>query len=132
MIIDDLFSAHSSGWTERANVNVPKFGSTYLTSNSVPDLAVFYPATTLVPGVYEVRVFFAAGSARTTAAPHDVTDANGVTRVLVNQTVQPSLSSFLSLGTFVFSGNLNLMGVTVKSETGLNVAADAVMFVCVG
>jgi hypothetical protein len=82
--------------------------------------------------VYEVQVFFAAGSARTTAAPHEVTDANGVTRVLVDQTVQPSLTSFLSLGTFVFSGNLNLMGVTIKSESGLNVAADAVKFICMG
>jgi hypothetical protein len=129
--VDNRFAAVSSGWTIRNNSNVPHVDATYITSNYVANLTVFFPFGLLGSGSYDVRVFFAAGLLRSRAVPHVITHAAGTTVVYVDQTVQPPLESYLPLGIFAFDTSIPGQGVAVQSgPTGLNAAADAVRFNC--
>jgi hypothetical protein len=64
-------------------------GLSLYTSLGVANLVAYFPTLSLLPGKYDVQTYWPAGSGRSAVTPHDIVHANGTTRVLVNQKVQP-------------------------------------------
>lgn len=90
--------------------------------------AVIYEPKIEKGGYYEVRLSYTAGGNRATNVPVIIDHQDGQTTVEVNQSQQPPLGSFISLGSFRFEAD-TLSRVTISTkDTDAVVIADAVQF----
>ena len=137
VIVDNLDSAWllDAGWEVRSNSQA--YETTFLSSQSKPDLKAVLPSSALPTGQWKVSVFWTASSTRTQEAVHVVKSLDGAgavvaTAVSVNQRDEPP-AEFLALGTFTFVQGVAGLGLEVTSDlNGYKTIIDAVKFECKG
>ena len=131
VLVDDPDAEKNGPW-RRSTFRPNRIGENYLaTDKGKGPYAIVWHADLPRPGRYEVRVTFGGGSGLARAAQYEVTHADGQTRLLVDQTVQPAIGGlWQKIGEFEF-GETATLRLTDENADGF-VIADAVQFLPAG
>ena len=143
VVVDNTEAERTGPWrksTHRPN----RVGDHYLaTDKGKGPYSISWTATLPKPGKYELRVSFGGGAGLATTAPYSVYHAEGETRLIVDQTVKPTIGGlWYPIGQFTFSpsdadqisakGQMSPVVAKVlltDRDAGGHVIADAVQFV---
>jgi hypothetical protein len=134
VVVDDTDAEHEGPW-RKSNVRSNHQGKHYLatTKNEGPH-EITWKAVLPKPGTYEVRVSFGGGADLSKAAPYTIHHAKGVTQLIIDQSVKPTIDNlWFPLGRFSFdkkeSGPIRArISLSDKGTEGFLIA-DAVQFV---
>lgn len=102
-VVDNAEAETSGPW--RKSTNRPnRVGDYYLaTDKGKGPYSITWKATLPKPGEYEVRVSFGGGAGLAKTAPYVVRHAKGETRLIINQTVKPTIGGlWFPIGRFTF------------------------------
>ena len=93
VVVDDTETEHTGPW-RKSNVRSNHQGKHYLatTKNKGPH-EITWKAVLPKPGTYEVRVSFGGGADLSKTAPYTVHHAKGVTQLIIDQSVKPTIDN---------------------------------------
>lgn len=132
IVVDDTEAKLTGPW-RKSTLRPNHIGDNYLaTDKGKGPYSILWKATLPKPGKYEVRVSFGGGGGLAKTAPYVVRHADGETRLVINQTVQPTIQGlWFPLGQFTFGTANNFFAEVLLSDedAGGAVIADAVQFV---
>ena len=132
-IIVDNTEAKLIGPWRKSTLRPNHIGDNYLaTDKNKGPYSILWKAALPKPGKYEVRVSFGGGPGLAKKASYVVRHAEGETRLVINQTVKPTIRGlWFPLGQFTFgTANNSVTEVLLTDEdAGGAVIADAIQFV---
>ena len=132
IVVDDTAAKLTGPW-RKSTLRPNHIGDNYLaTDKGRGPYSIRWKATLPKPGKYEVRVSFGGGGGLARKAPYLVRHAEGEARLVINQTVKPTIRGlWFPLGQFTFGtdGNSVAEVLLTDKDAGGAVIADAVQFV---
>jgi hypothetical protein len=128
IIIDNTDSEASASGNWGTSSSLPHYGSDYLWIHIPSNQgSIRYTPTITTAGEYGVYVRFPTHSSRSTSVRHEITHANGVTAVFINQ--QTCCNDFHLLGNFNFNvGTSGFLTITTTGSGSGVVNVDAAQF----
>ncbi|MFP6901665.1 MAG: DUF1549 domain-containing protein, partial [Opitutales bacterium] len=138
IVVDDVEAERTGPW-RKSTLRPNHVGAHYLaTDKDKGPYSIKWKATLPKPGKYEVRVSFGGGKGLATTTPYLVRHAEGETRLIIDQTLKPTIRGlWFPIGRFTFGSTVvdpksepatAEVSLTDKKANGY-VIADAVQFV---
>ncbi|MCH9653173.1 MAG: FAD-dependent oxidoreductase [Planctomycetes bacterium] len=130
IIVDDRDAKTTLGW-KRSSSNTPyvDYGYQHDGDDNKGKQQVTFSAEIPEAGLYEVRVYYAAGSNRATNTPYTVISSRGAQTIKVNQRKKPNQDQFHLLGRFPFEKGKHKILMISNEGTDGHVIVDALQLV---
>jgi len=130
VVVDDRDAKMTLGW-KNSSSNSPyvDYGYQHDGNANKGNQKVTFSADLPNDGLYEVRVYYAAGSNRATNTPYTVMTSGGSKTIKVNQRKKPNQDKFHLLGRFPFEkGKREILMISNQGTDG-HVIVDALQLV---
>lgn len=130
IVVDDRDAKTSLGWKRSASTSpYVDYGYQHDGDADKGKKKVTFSAELPKPGLYEVRVYYSAGSNRATNTPYTVMSSGGAQTIKVNQRKKPNQDQFHLLGRFPFEKGKHEVLVISNEGTDGHVIVDALQLV---
>ncbi|WP_298864963.1 FAD-dependent oxidoreductase, partial [uncultured Gimesia sp.] len=130
IIVDDRDAETTLGWkSSSSNTPYVDYGYQHDGNDNKGKQQVTFSAELPKAGLYEVRVYYAAGSNRATNTPYTVMSSRGAQTIKVNQRKKPNQDQFHLLGRFPFEKGKHKILMISNQGTDGHVIVDALQLV---